>query len=54
MRLKGEKVAVCGGGFIGGHWVQFGWELSIRLRDGMPKTYDWTESQILVGAGRSN
>ncbi len=27
-----------------------GWEPSIRLRDGMAKTYEWIESQILVGA----
>jgi GDP-D-mannose 3', 5'-epimerase len=28
-----------------------GWEPSIRLRDGMAKTYAWIESQMLVGAG---
>ncbi len=28
------------------------WEPSIRLRDGMTKTYAWIESQILVAAGR--
>lgn len=27
-----------------------GWEPSIRLRDGMAKTYDWIESEMLVGA----
>jgi nucleoside-diphosphate-sugar epimerase len=26
------------------------WEPSIRLREGMAKTYDWIESQMLVGA----
>lgn len=28
-----------------------GWEPSIRLREGMAKTYHWIESQMLVGAG---
>jgi GDP-D-mannose 3', 5'-epimerase len=27
-----------------------GWEPSIRLKDGMAKTYEWIESQMLVGA----
>lgn len=27
-----------------------GWEPSIRLRDGMAKTYEWIESEMLVGA----
>jgi nucleoside-diphosphate-sugar epimerase len=27
-----------------------GWEPSIRLRDGMEKTYQWIESEMLVGA----
>lgn len=27
-----------------------GWEPSIRLRDGMRKTYEWIESEMLVGA----
>ncbi len=27
-----------------------GWEPSIRLREGMAKTYEWIESQMLVGA----
>lgn len=32
----------------------FGWEPSIRLRDGMAKTYEWIEKQMLeTGAGRS-
>jgi GDP-D-mannose 3',5'-epimerase len=26
------------------------WEPSIRLRDGMEKTYRWIEEQILTGA----
>jgi GDP-D-mannose 3', 5'-epimerase len=29
-----------------------GWEPSIRLRDGMAKTYAWIQSQMLVAAGR--
>ena len=29
---------------------KLGWEPSIRLRDGMAKTYEWIESQMLVGA----
>src|ERR1700751_6120950 len=29
-----------------------GWEPSIRLRDGMAKTYEWIESQILATASR--
>jgi len=29
-----------------------GWEPSIRLRDGMAKTYDWIESQMAKEAGR--
>ena len=29
-----------------------GWEPSTRLRDGMAKTYEWIESQMLVEAGR--
>jgi nucleoside-diphosphate-sugar epimerase len=28
------------------------WEPSIRLRDGMAKTYAWIESEMLVVAGR--
>jgi GDP-D-mannose 3', 5'-epimerase len=31
---------------------KLGWEPSIRLRDGMAKTYEWIESQMLVGANR--
>ena len=31
---------------------KLGWEPSIRLRDGMAKTYQWIESQMLVNAGR--
>jgi nucleoside-diphosphate-sugar epimerase len=31
---------------------KLGWEPSIRLRDGMAKTYEWIESQMLVGAKR--
>ena len=30
-----------------------GWEPSIRLKDGMAKTYAWIESEMLVPAGRS-
>jgi nucleoside-diphosphate-sugar epimerase len=29
-----------------------GWEPSIRLKDGMAKTYEWIETQMLVGANR--
>ena len=29
---------------------KLGWEPSIRLRDGMAKTYEWIESQMMVGA----
>lgn len=29
---------------------ELGWEPSIRLKDGMAKTYQWIESQMLVGA----
>jgi nucleoside-diphosphate-sugar epimerase len=29
-----------------------GWEPSIRLRDGMAKTYAWIESQMLVPVSR--
>jgi GDP-D-mannose 3', 5'-epimerase len=29
---------------------ELGWEPSIRLRDGMAKTYEWIESQMLVDA----
>ncbi|HEX3660299.1 MAG TPA: NAD-dependent epimerase/dehydratase family protein [Acidobacteriaceae bacterium] len=29
---------------------KLGWEPSIRLRDGMAKTYNWIESQMMVGA----
>jgi GDP-D-mannose 3',5'-epimerase len=29
-----------------------GWEPSIRLKEGMAKTYEWIESQMLVGATR--
>ena len=29
---------------------KLGWEPSIRLRDGLAKTYEWIESQMLVGA----
>src|SRR5579875_438111 len=31
---------------------ELGWEPSIRLRDGLAKTYEWIESQMLVGAHR--
>jgi nucleoside-diphosphate-sugar epimerase len=31
---------------------KLGWEPSIRLKDGMAKTYEWIESQMLVGANR--
>ncbi len=31
---------------------KLGWEPSIRLRDGMARTYQWIESQMLVAAGR--
>jgi nucleoside-diphosphate-sugar epimerase len=27
-----------------------GWEPSIRLKEGMARTYEWIESQMLVGA----
>jgi GDP-D-mannose 3', 5'-epimerase len=30
----------------------FGWEPSIRLRDGLEKTYQWIEQQMLVGVPR--
>ena len=26
------------------------WEPSIRLKEGMAKTYEWIESQMLVGS----
>jgi nucleoside-diphosphate-sugar epimerase len=29
---------------------ELGWEPSIRLKDGMRKTYEWIESEMLVGA----
>jgi len=29
---------------------KLGWEPSIRLKDGMARTYEWIESQMLVGA----
>ena len=29
-----------------------GWEPSIRLRDGMERTYAWIESQMLATVGR--
>ena len=29
-----------------------GWEPSIRLRDGMEKTYNWIESQMLAPVGK--
>jgi GDP-D-mannose 3',5'-epimerase len=29
-----------------------GWEPSIRLKEGMAKTYEWIESQMLVGANK--
>ncbi len=29
---------------------ELGWEPSIKLREGMAKTYEWIESQMLVGA----
>jgi GDP-D-mannose 3',5'-epimerase len=29
-----------------------GWEPSIRLKEGMAKTYEWIESQMLVGAAK--
>ncbi len=31
---------------------ELGWEPSIRLKDGMAKTYEWIEEQMLVGAHR--
>jgi GDP-D-mannose 3', 5'-epimerase len=31
---------------------ELGWEPSIRLKDGMAKTYQWIEEQMLVGARR--
>lgn len=31
---------------------QLGWEPSIRLRDGLEKTYAWIESEMLVTAGK--
>jgi GDP-D-mannose 3',5'-epimerase len=31
---------------------ELGWEPSIRLKDGLAKTYEWIESQMLVGAAR--
>ena len=31
---------------------KLGWEPSIRLKDGMAKTYEWIESQMLVEASR--
>ena len=30
----------------------FGWEPSIKLRDGLARTYRWIESQMLESAGR--
>ena len=29
---------------------RLGWEPSIKLRDGLKKTYDWIESEMKVGA----
>jgi nucleoside-diphosphate-sugar epimerase len=29
-----------------------GWEPSIRLKDGMARTYRWIESQMLAAAGK--
>jgi nucleoside-diphosphate-sugar epimerase len=29
-----------------------GWEPSIRLKDGMARTYRWIESQMLAEAGK--
>ena len=29
---------------------ELGWEPSIRLKDGLAKTYEWIEAQMLVGA----
>jgi nucleoside-diphosphate-sugar epimerase len=29
---------------------KLGWEPSIRLRDGMERTYRWIEQEILAGA----
>jgi nucleoside-diphosphate-sugar epimerase len=29
---------------------QLGWEPSIRLRDGLAKTYEWIESEMLVSS----
>jgi nucleoside-diphosphate-sugar epimerase len=29
---------------------QLGWEPSIRLREGLKKTYEWIESQMLVAS----
>ncbi len=29
-----------------------GWEPSIRLRDGMAKTYEWIESQLLASVAK--
>jgi GDP-D-mannose 3',5'-epimerase len=31
---------------------KLGWEPSTRLKDGLRKTYQWIETQMLVGAGR--
>jgi nucleoside-diphosphate-sugar epimerase len=31
---------------------ELGWEPSIRLKDGMAKTYEWIEAQMLVGSHR--
>ena len=31
---------------------KLGWEPSIRLRDGMEKTYNWIESEMLAGPAR--
>ncbi|MGC2298432.1 MAG: NAD-dependent dehydratase, partial [Acidobacteriaceae bacterium] len=28
---------------------KLGWEPSIRLKDGMARTYEWIDSQMLVG-----
>ena len=29
---------------------ELGWEPSIKLRDGLEKTYEWIENQMLTGA----
>jgi GDP-D-mannose 3', 5'-epimerase len=31
---------------------KLGWEPSIRLREGLAKTYEWIESQMMAGVTR--